>query len=136
MAGSFSDYFENKVLEWICRANFTAPTEFYVGLWTATLSDTSTGATAGEVSGGSYARVNVTPGTGTFDAASSGATANTGAITFPTATASWGTITHMAVLDAASTGNILFWADLTASKSVGSGDTFTIAAGDLDITVS
>ena len=38
------------------------------------------------------------------------------------------------IFDAASGGNLLHWGDLTASKTIGSGDRFELPAGDLDIT--
>jgi len=136
MAGSLSDYAEVELLDHITgKTALTMPT-ISVGLWTATLSDTSTGATAGEVSGGSYARV--TTSGATWNAAASGAVDNASAIVFPTATASWGTVTHVALLDSATlgAGNIIGWADLTASKTVGSGDTLQFNAGALDITLA
>jgi hypothetical protein len=71
-----------------------------------------------------------------FDAASGGAIDNTSAVEFPTATGSWGTITHTAVLDAASSGNMLAENALTASKAIGSGDVFRFQAGEFDITLT
>ena len=67
-------------------------------------------------------------------AAASGAASNAAAISFPTATASWGTVTHYALFDAASSGNMLRWAALTASKTIGSGDTASFAIGALQMT--
>jgi hypothetical protein len=139
MAGNMSDYLEAQLLNLIFRTQVAwKPSAIYIALWTATLNDASTGVTAGEVSGGSYARQQVTqldanwnaPGTG-------GLIDNVNAITFPTATGSWGTITDVAIIDSSSgAGNILFYGPLTASKVVGSGDTFKFNAGDLDITLS
>jgi len=51
-----------------------------------------------------------------------GQTSNNGAITFPSPTASWGTVTHFGIFDAASSGNLLFHGALTASKTINSGD--------------
>lgn len=126
MAGSMSDYLENKILDHVLgNTAYTAPATTYLGLWTATLSDTSTGSTAGEVSGGSYARVAVTNNTTNWPNASAGSKNNGTDITFTTATGSWGTITYAAILDSgtAGAGNILYWWDLTTSKTVASGDT-------------
>ena len=67
--------------------------------------------------------------TGTVD----GATDNVAIITFPTATAAWGTVTHVAVYDALTAGNMLKHGPLAASRVVASGDTFQIAVGALDI---
>jgi hypothetical protein len=123
-----SDYLEAKILNHVLRNTaYTSPgTSVYVSLHTANPTDVGNGA---EVSGGSYARVQVTA----WNAPSSRATANTNGITFPTATGSWGTVTHVGIWDAASAGNLLFYGALNVSKTVTSGVTFSIAAGDLDI---
>ena len=60
---------------------------------------------------------------------------NASAIEWPTATSPWGLISHVAVFDASSGGNMLAYAALTTSKSIGEGDVFRIPAGDLDITL-
>jgi hypothetical protein len=123
---SKSDYAENKVNELLVgKTAFTLPTA-YVALYTAAPSDAGGGT---EVTGGSYARKS-TAGTD-WNASSAGSISNANAITFATASASWGTVTHFGVFDAASAGNLLFWAALTASKTVGSGDTASFAAGAL-----
>lgn len=141
MAGSMTDVFEKKVLDLIFRntgASATAPmgldaTNLWIGLFTAAPTDSAAGT---EVSGGAYARVAVAR-TGAGFAAASGAlatTSNSGAITFPTASASWGTVVAFGIFDAASAGNLIYWGDLTASKAVGSGDTASFAGGALTIT--
>ena len=138
MAAGFTDYFEGKVLGLIFGARaFTAPSTYYVGLWTTTLSDTSTGSTAGEVSGGSYARVSVTNGTSQFaDPAGAGATSNAQLISFPMATASWGTVTHVGICDASTAGNMIAYAQLASAVSVAQYDTVIFQPGDLDITLT
>lgn len=124
-----TDYAENKVLDHINgKSAFAMPTA-YVALFTAAPSDAGGGT---EVSGGSYARV-ATSGA-TWSAASAGAASNAAAISFPTASASWGTVTHYALFDASSSGNMLRWAALTASKTIGSGDTASFAIGALQMT--
>lgn len=123
---SKTDYSENKVLDHLNgKASFAMPTA-YVALFTAAPSDAGGGT---EVTGGSYARV-ATSGA-TWTAASGGSTSNAAAVTFPTASASWGTVTHYATFDAATSGNMLRWAALTAPKTIGSGDTASFAIGAL-----
>jgi hypothetical protein len=122
---SFSNYLENKVLDHVFGGSaYTAPSTLYVGLFTSDPGEAGGGT---EVSGGSYARQTITF-TVTGSQASSSA-----AVEFPTATASWGTITHAAVYDAASAGNLLAYGALTASKTIDSGDVFRIPSGDFDI---
>jgi hypothetical protein len=52
-----------------------------------------------------------------------------------TPTGSWGTVTHFALMDASTAGNMLAWADLTTPQAVGTGNTVSFAIGDLDITM-
>jgi hypothetical protein len=142
--GSKSDYLENKFLDWLLRGQaFTAPATVYIALYTANPSDTGGGT---EVSGGSYARVAVTSslanwagtqGAGTTAASSgtSGQTSNNNVITFPAPTSNWGTVTGMAIYDALTGGNELYWSALTTSKTVNNGDAApTFPAGTLTVT--
>lgn len=133
---AFSNYFENAIVNWMRGTTFPAvPANLYVSLHTADVTDAGTGT---EVSGGSYARVAVATAVGSWDATSGtdGFTENTGAITFPTASGSWGTITHFGIWDAVSGGNLIFHGALTASKTVGSGDTVSFPAESLEITIA
>lgn len=140
MAGSMTDYFEKKILDYLFRdvALGLHATNMYVGLFpTATPpSDSSAGT---EVSGNAYARqavVRSPAGSAGWVAAAGtlATTSNSGVITFPTASGSWGTITHFGIWDALTTGNLLYWGDLGASKVVGAGDSASFAIGTLTIT--
>jgi hypothetical protein len=123
-----SNYLENALINVTLRATaYTAPAAVYVGLYTTDPTDANTGT---EVSGGSYARTAVT-----FGAPSNGVTTNSGAVTFPTATGTWGTVGWIGILDAATSGNLLYHTPLTASKSITSGDIFTISVGNLSVTL-
>lgn len=104
-----------------------------IALYTAAPSDAGGGT---EVSGGSYARQSYDPADANWTAASGtdGLTDNASQISFPVATANWGTITHLAVLDPA--GNFLLWGALAASKTINTGDQFVLPAGQLDITLA
>jgi hypothetical protein len=129
MAGSKSDYLENKVLDAVLNNTSLAVTTPYVALFTATPSDSGGGT---EVSGGSYARVNSST---SWPAASGGSCANDVAIAFPTATANWGTVSQFGIFDASTAGNLLYWGDLTTSRTINNGDpTPTFAIGALVIT--
>lgn len=134
---AMSDYLEANLRTLIFRtgAGFAKTAGLYVALFTAAPSDSGGGT---EVSGGSYARVNVAPLDANWTAPDStgGLTDNAGAITFTTATGSWGTITHVGIFDASSGGNLLFHGALAASKVVSSGDTFSFAIGALDIVLA
>jgi hypothetical protein len=125
----FSNFLENALINATLRATtYTSPATVYVSLYTSDPTDADSGT---EVSGGSYARTSAA-----FDAPSNGVTQNTSDVTFPTATASWGTVTHVAIHDAASAGNMLFHTPLDTNKTIDSGDIFKITAGNLTVTLA
>lgn len=128
----FSDFMENAIIDMM--RNVTGPT---VAVYVALFTDTATGAEleagtlTNEVSGGSYARelAGLTAGSG-------GLSSNAADIIFTTATAAWGTVAFVALMDAVTAGNVLMYSPLDVDKVVGDGDTFKISAGDLDITIT
>jgi len=124
---SFSDTFETHVLDYVFTTDaLTRPTAWYLALFTTNPGDGDSGT---EVSGGGYARQSVTF-TVTGDTAS-----NSAAIEFPTATANYGTVSHVGVYTASSGGDLIAHAALTSSKAIDTGDVFRVPAGDLDITL-
>jgi len=126
-----SDYLENEVLDHVLgNGAYTPAATIYVGLWTAD-DGLESGTLTSEVSGGSYARQSIT-----FDAATGGSADSAATVTFPAATANWGTITHVALMDASTAGNVLFHGSVTTSKTIESGDTFQISAGNLTISLA
>lgn len=131
-----SNYLENKVLDHTLKVSaFTQPANLYLGLFTNTSGNAAANLEAGiltdEVSGGSYARQSLT-----FAAAVSGTSANSNTLTFPVATAVWGTVTHVAIIDASTSGNVLFWGAVTTSKTITTGDSFQIVPGNLTVTMA
>lgn len=134
MAGSFSDFIENELLDHLLgNAAYSAPATVYLALFTVAPSDSGGGT---EVSGGSYARLAVTNNATNFPAASGGAKANGVDMDFVEATGNWGTIVAYAMFDASSGGNMLGWADLASNVTINTGDTFRFSAGDLDFTLT
>lgn len=125
---SMSDYLEEKLLNASLRNTaYTPPTTVYVALYKSDPSDDNTGT---EVTGGDYARQTVT-----FSAPSSGAVASSNDVTFPTATADWGTATHFGLLDTTTAGNLLFSGSLTTPRTINSGDQFTFLAGQITVSL-
>jgi hypothetical protein len=127
-----SNYLENKILDHVLTATaYTQPSRF-IALFTANPGED--GAFTNEIgtSGTAYARQAVT-----FAAADSGSSATNATVTFPTATANWGTITHVAVVDGDTegAGNVLFYGAVTTSKTIETGDTFQISSGNLTISL-
>jgi hypothetical protein len=127
---SFSDTFETRVLTWVfTNGSATRPTAWYLALFTTDPADDASG-TEVSTSGTAYARQSATFSV-TGDTAS-----NTAAIEFPTATASYGTVSHVGVFDASTGGNLIAHAALTTSKAIDTGDVFRVPTGDLDITLA
>ena len=99
------------------------PATYYVGL--STTLPTNTGTNVTEPSGGLYARVAVTNNATNFPAAAARSKSNGTVITFPTASASWGTVTHFVLYDASTGGVFRAWGALAAAQAIASGGTPT-----------
>jgi len=122
-----SNYLEDALVNHVFRNTaLTSPTTVYCALYTAAPGEAGGGT---EVSGGSYARTAIT-----FGAPSNGVISNSAAVTFPAATANWGTVTDFAILDASSGGNFLVYSPVTTAKAVNNGDTAEFAIGTLTVT--
>lgn len=135
---AMTDYLENKIADHIFRGQtFASPANLYLALFTSAPTDAGGGT---EVSGGSYARVTIATGLtafkgthGTTTGASSGTSGQitlASAATFPAPTANWGTVTHVAVMDASSGGNMLAQLALSQQRTVNSGDPAPSFAAD------
>ena len=117
-----SNYLEDALLNHVLRnTSYTSPTTVYLALFTVAPTDVGGGT---EVSGGSYARQALT-----FAAPVSGSVSNSGAVTFPQATASWGTIVAVGIFDAVTVGNLLYYGALSTSKVVDTNDQISFANG-------
>ena len=124
-----SNYLENALINVTLRAtSYTAPTTVYVALFTTDPTDAATGT---EVTGGAYARTSVA-----FAAPSNGAAASSADCTFPTCTLTWGTVSHIGIFDASTSGNLLYHTPLDASKTVDAADIFKISSGSLSVTLA
>ena len=130
-------YLENKILSFIFKNNagsFATPGDsIYVGLATA-VSDAEAGSLT-EATFGSYARQQVTAANWTLASSSTDQQTVTNAanIEFPASTGTSNTVTHAFIVDAASSGNILFVGALDANKTIATGDIFRINAGNLTV---
>jgi hypothetical protein len=148
-----SDFLENMIVDWIFRTRTPAkPTALYLALFTAAPSDAAGGTEVPTVNT-NYARVNLAPldtnwlatqgGTSGNSSGTGGQTSNAVAITYgaPTVVGSggvnWGTVTHYAIFDAITGGNLLIWDALTASRTILAGDPApAFAIGQLQISVT
>jgi hypothetical protein len=143
-AQALSDYVENNAVDLIFRAQtWTIGANMFVGLSTAACSDSSVGT---EATGGSYARVSVarslanwagtqSAGSTTASTGTGGVTSNNIAITFPTPSASWGTVTHFFIADASTAGNLFLCQALTTSKTINISDTVSFPIASITVTL-
>ena len=129
--GSFSDYWEGKILNHIFGKDNYTPPILYVALSTTDPLDDASGLT--EPAGNAYARVETSASD--WNAASGGSLDNADDIIFPKATGSWGTITHFALFDAETGGNMLAHGAMNPPRAVESSYTAIFDAGDLNISL-
>ncbi|RLP97309.1 hypothetical protein QT235_03135 [Geobacillus stearothermophilus] len=126
---AISNYLENALINAVLRnIPYTSPAAVYLALYTSDPTDANTGT---EVTGGSYQRQQIT-----FGAPNNGMVSNSNEILFPVATANWGTVTHIGILDAATGGNLLFYGAVTTPKTISTNDQLKINAGDISITLA
>jgi len=124
-----SNYLENALVNATLRNTaYTSPSTVYLALYTSDPTDADSGT---ECSGTSYARQLIT-----FGAPSNGVTTNSAAIEFPQAGGAWGTISHIGIRDASTSGNLLYHTPLDASKTIATGDVFRVAIGSLSVTLA
>lgn len=133
---AFSDKFEADIRDHLMRDTQVPLYDTYLALFTA--DPTDTGSTANEVSGGAYARQQVHQATTTtpYWTNATGGTGieNNQEVAFPQATASWGTVTHMAVMTGSTGTGMLLHTSLNTSKSVATNDTARFQSGSASFT--
>jgi len=130
MAGSKTNYLEYAILNHVLRGTtYTSPGTVYAGLFLTTApDDTTVSPYTNEVSGNNYGRVSVT-----FDAPT-GADGNPSqvvnqVVSFPAATGNWGDIVGWGIFDASTSGNLLYWGDVSPAVTINDGDTAKFSAG-------
>ena len=126
---AMSNFLENEILDHVLSTGaYSMPSQVYIGLSTGSFGEDNSGT---ELSGSGYARQAIN-----FSAASGGTTSNSANVDFPTATGSWGSVSHYGLFDASSSGNLLIHGAFTSAKTISTGDILRVASGDLDITAA
>lgn len=126
---SFSNTYETHVLNYVfTTTSVTRPTAWYLALFTSNPAEDASG-TEVSTTGTAYARQSAT------FTVSGNTASNSGAIEFPTATAGYGTVSHVGIYTAASGGDLIAYAALSTSKTIDTGDVFRVPDGDLDVTL-
>lgn len=130
---SLANFLEDAVINWLRgTAMPAAPGTLYVALFTADPGETGVLTNEVVVTGGTlYARTAVTL------TAPPSPVSNSADVVFPTAGASWGTVTHAALVDNATrgAGNVLASNALSASQAIGAGITPRFVTGQLTFTL-
>jgi hypothetical protein len=128
---ALSDHLEKLLLDWsMTTGTATRPSAWFLALYTAAPSDSGGGT---EVSGSGYARQAIA-----FNAAATpaGTTSNSAAVEFTASGGSFGTVTHIGIFDASTSGNLLWHGAMTTSRVVGDGDKLVFATGDVVLTLA
>lgn len=127
MADNLPNIIENQLLDALVGTTaYTVTTPIKLALVTANGSDSAAGT---EVTGGSYARQDIT-----FGAASSGQIANSGAISFTGMPAC--TVVGIELYDSAGSPKRLAYGPLTNTRTVTSGDTVQFASSAITLSLS
>lgn len=129
-----SEYLADALNDHVLKGvTYTPPTDVYIALFTSANGlDNNTEGQQNEVSGNGYARLQIDNSTRSFTSSSGKSSSNAEDWDFPQATGAWGTVSHMAIMDAATSGNVLYWGALTAARDIQLDDIFRFLAGELD----
>lgn len=129
-----SNYLETEIAKHLfLEGSFVKPTALYIALMTSAPGEEGGGV---EVSNGGYARVMREPTSDNWEVSAAGVVSNKVAVTYPYPTANWGSITHVAIFDAPTGGNMLFSGALTYATVAEAGDPApTFPAGSFQITI-
>ena len=139
--GALTNYLESGLLNHLFRGlAYTAPSTLYIGLTQSFNSGNLKSGILDEPSLGSYSRQSYASNTSNwispYYSGVSGLTHNTSSIQFPIATADIGTISGVFISDAATSGNVLFFGQLSSSRSIRNGDQFVFSSGSLKVSLS
>ena len=127
----FTNYLANRLIKCTVGDNtFTAPDKVYLALYTS--DPTKAGLSTGEVNQASYNRQEVTFNINGVD----GETTNANQVDWNTATSNWGNVGWISIMDAPSSGFMLYFKALDNPKEILSGDQFKIDAGKLSLTLT
>jgi hypothetical protein len=133
---ALSNYLEGQILDHLLRTgSWVKPTTLYIALFTAAPSDSGGGT---EVTGGNYARAAIVPLDANFSAPAggNGTSYNLDSVVFNKPSASWGTVTHVGIFDALTSGNLLVWGALSASVAIAATTTTPfLAVGAINIQI-
>ena len=127
----FTNYLANRLVKaTVGDVAWTTPNKVYLALYTE--DPTKAGSSAGEVNQASYNRQEVTFDINGVD----GVTTNANQVDWNVATSNWGNVGWISIMDAPSSGFMLYFKALDNPKEILSGDQFKIDAGKLQLTLT
>ena len=127
-----SNYLEDGVLNYFFRNQSVAqPTAVYLALYINDPTDADTGT---EVSGGAYARKQVTFGA-PAQVGEKAVISNNAKVEFDIASTDWGQVSHWAIRTASTGGNQLCHGAFSRVENVQTGNRFTIEIGNLQVSM-
>lgn len=133
MALAVSNFLADALLNQVFRNTaYTRPPAVYVALYTSNPTGADTGT---EVAGGDYARQQVTFGAPATEAGKR-TVKNTAEVSFPVASADWGTVTHVGIRDAATGGNLLYYGAVGNPRTILESDRLKLSAGNVVLTLN
>ncbi len=138
---SASDYTEINILAAVLRGTaFPAPSGAYVALFTADPTDAGSGAEVDTANWPAYARQDAAAGaaiatgwSAPADASGKRQSTNAKKLTFGKNLGSDVVVSHFGIMDAASSGNLLYHKALVASKTIGLNDDLSFGIGALKV---
>lgn len=139
---NMSDWLERNLASHIFgTGTFTKPGTLAIALCSGVPTDAMTGATIPELpNGNGYTRKTLDPSAANWldPIGAGGLCENLVAVTWDAATASWGWVSGVAIVDSATygQGNVLIHGALTTPKNIDVDDQFRFPSGSLDITLA
>ena len=128
----FSNYWENEVINHTIGKSSIKSPSVYIGLSSSEPNDDGSG--LNEPDSSSYSRVRTYAED--WDSAFNGCIENVKKIFFPLAVENWGLMTHFALFDATTGGNMIVYGTVSPSKNISSGQIPKFPAGELMISLN
>jgi hypothetical protein len=126
----FTNYLADKLIKaTVGDETFTAPAKPYLALFTE--DPTKEGNSVGEVAQASYNRQEVT-----MTDPVEGVSTNANQVDWSIATSNWGHVGWIAIMDAPSSGSMLYFTELGSVKNILTGDQFIIKVNELKLTLT
>lgn len=127
-----SNYLEESILNHFFRNTAVSPpTTLYLALYINDPTDADTGT---EVSGGSYARKQITFGAPS-QVGDKAVIANSQKVEFDIASTDWGNVSHWGIRTALTGGNLLCRGSFSRVENVLSGNRLTMETGNIQVTM-